>query len=143
MCSIYSYKQNTISFRVRHWTVGRNCPKKIKLFTGNRIVLSPLGDDNPTSSNKTPNSSSSTPKTLPKLGNSSKREDIWQVMKKDLLWTEARDVWYLYLDPVWADFHGTPATGSRPVPLVDAFPITLWLYKQPEVRTKKRDRVFK
>ncbi len=38
----------------------------------------------------------------------------------------------MYLDPVWADFHGTPSSGKRPVPLVDAFPLTLWLYKQPD-----------
>lgn len=63
---------------------------------------------------------------------SNRRDDIWRVMKKDLLWTEAKDVWYLYLDPVWADFHGTPSSGGRPVPLVDAFPVTLWLYKKPD-----------
>lgn len=59
-------------------------------------------------------------------------QDLWPVMKKELLWTEAKDVWYLHLDPLWADFHGTPATGTRPVPFLDAFPVSLWLYKQEE-----------
>ena len=36
------------------------------------------------------------------------------------------------LDPVWAEFHGTPSAGSRPIPLIDAFPLSLWIYKQPE-----------
>ena len=57
---------------------------------------------------------------------------LWPVMEKKLLWTESRDVWHVSLDPLWADFHGTPATDSRPIPLVDAFPFTMWLYKQPE-----------
>ena len=60
------------------------------------------------------------------------RHEIWRMMKKDLLWTEAKDVWYLFLDPVWADFHGTPSADNRPVPLVDAFPVCLWLYKEPD-----------
>ncbi len=58
--------------------------------------------------------------------------DVWRQMRKDLLWTEAKDVWYLFLDPVWADFHGTPSADNRPVPLVDAFPLNLWLYKEPD-----------
>eukprot|EP00095_Tigriopus_kingsejongensis_P003689 maker-scaffold11_size778918-snap-gene-6.50 protein:Tk03689 transcript:maker-scaffold11_size778918-snap-gene-6.50-mRNA-1 annotation:"uhrf1-binding protein 1-like protein" len=68
---------------------------------------------------------------------STRRDDIWKIMKKDLLWNEAKDVWYLYLDPVWADFHGTPSSGGRPVPLVDAFPVTIWLYKRPEGESGK------
>ena len=39
---------------------------------------------------------------------------------------------YVHLDPLWADFQGTPSTGSRPIPFVDALPASLWLYKQPE-----------
>lgn len=42
------------------------------------------------------------------------------------LWTEARDVWSVSLEPVWAEFVGAPAC-PRPVPLLDAFPLTLWL----------------
>ena len=59
-------------------------------------------------------------------------------MRKDLLWTESKDVWYVHLDPLWADFHGTPAAaGSRPIPFVDAFPASLWLYKQEENETEQ------
>ena len=57
-------------------------------------------------------------------------QDMWPFMKKDLLWTEAKDVWYVHLDPLWADFHATPSTGARPIPFIDAFPVSLWLYKQ-------------
>ena len=53
-------------------------------------------------------------------------------LQKDLLWVESKDVWAMRLDPVWAEFHGTPSAGSRPIPLVDAFPVSLWIYKQPE-----------
>lgn len=94
-----------------------------------------------------------------KLTDSPARQDVWKMMKKTLFWTDAKDVWYdfsvifsemchsqrvmevlssflyrrfVHLDPVWADFHGTPSSGSRPVPLVDAFPVTLWLYKEPD-----------
>ena len=50
-------------------------------------------------------------------------------MKKDLLWTESKDVWFVNVDPFWADFEGTPATDGRSVPFVDAFPLTMWMYK--------------
>ena len=56
-------------------------------------------------------------------------------MKKDLLWTDSRDIWYVHLDPLWGDFHGTPSTKNRPIPFIDAFPVTLWLYKQEETLT--------
>ena len=56
-------------------------------------------------------------------------------MKKDLLWTDSRDIWYVHLDPLWGDFHGTPSTKNRPIPFIDAFPVTLWLYKQEETFT--------
>jgi hypothetical protein len=61
------------------------------------------------------------------------KDTFGRFKEKDLLWLESKDVWCVHLDPVWAEFHGTPSVGgSRPVPLVDAFPITLWLYKRPE-----------
>ena len=31
-----------------------------------------------------------------------------------------------------SDFHGTPSTKNRPIPFIDAFPLTLWLYKQED-----------
>ena len=36
-----------------------------------------------------------------------KYQEFWPVMRKDLLWTEAKDVWYVNLDPLWADFQVT------------------------------------
>ena len=29
-------------------------------------------------------------------------QNLWPVMKKDLLWTEAKDIWYVHVDPLWA-----------------------------------------
>ena len=62
-----------------------------------------------------------------------KYQEFWPVMRKDLLWTEAKDIWYVNADPLWADFQGTPATAGRPIPFIDAFPVTLWLYKQEDL----------
>ena len=60
-------------------------------------------------------------------------QEFWPVMRKDLLWTEAKDIWYVNADPLWADFQGTPATAGRPIPFIDAFPVSLWLYKQEDL----------
>lgn len=50
-------------------------------------------------------------------------------LSRELLWTEAKDVWCCHLEPVWGDFFGARAVGqSRPVPFLDAFPVTLWLH---------------
>lgn len=46
-----------------------------------------------------------------------------------MLWVEAKDVWSINLDPVWADFYGARATGlNKPVPFLDAVPISIWLH---------------
>jgi len=37
--------------------------------------------------------------------NCSSFTEIARDLTKDFLWTEPRDVWYIHLDPVWADFH--------------------------------------
>lgn len=50
-------------------------------------------------------------------------------MHRELLWTEAKDVWCCNLEPVWGDFLGARAVGqNRPIPFLDAFPLTLWCY---------------
>lgn len=50
-------------------------------------------------------------------------------MNRELLWTEAKDVWCCNLEPVWGDFFGARAVGqNRPVPFLDAFPLTLWCH---------------
>ena len=41
--------------------------------------------------------------------------------RRDLLWTEARDVWHCAVDSVWAEFH-LPGL-HRPLPLLDAAPL--------------------
>ena len=46
-----------------------------------------------------------------------------------LLWEEPRDVLFLHMDPFWADFYGTSAVRHRPVPLIDAIPMSLWVYQ--------------
>ncbi|CAG5077279.1 Similar to Uhrf1bp1l: UHRF1-binding protein 1-like (Mus musculus) [Cotesia congregata] len=56
-------------------------------------------------------------------------EDIIGKLHKKLLWLECKDIWCLNLEPVWADFYGVRAVGmNRPVPLLDAFPVTVWLH---------------
>lgn len=48
---------------------------------------------------------------------------------KDFLWTEAKDMWCINLDPVWGDFFGARAVGSnKPVPFLDAVPVTVWVH---------------
>lgn len=50
-------------------------------------------------------------------------------LSRDFLWTEAKDVWCCNLEPVWGDFLGARAVGqNRPVPFLDAFPLTLWIH---------------
>ena len=93
------------------------------------LYFSILGGDNRTTK---PSTSTTNTKNMADANNQQKYQELWPVMKKDLLWTEAKDVWYVHVDPLWADFHGTPATGNRPIPFIDAFPATLWLYKQEE-----------
>jgi hypothetical protein len=55
--------------------------------------------------------------------------ELERLLSRELLWMEAKDVWCLNLEPVWVDFYGASAVGSnRPVPFLDAFPLTLWIY---------------
>lgn len=49
-------------------------------------------------------------------------------MNREFLWVEAKDVWCINLDPVWGDFHGIRAAGPKPVPFLDAVPITIWVH---------------
>ncbi|XP_064088502.1 bridge-like lipid transfer protein family member 3B isoform X3 [Macrobrachium nipponense] len=64
-------------------------------------------------------------------------------MKRDALWTQARDVLFVYCDPLWVEFLGVPAVRNRPVPFVDAFPLSLWVYIKPKsslsVTTEKQN----
>lgn len=50
-------------------------------------------------------------------------------LSKELLWTESKDIWCISLEPIWADFYGAHSVGvQRAVPLLDAFPVTLWCH---------------
>lgn len=60
-----------------------------------------------------------------------------------MLWTEAKDVWCVNLDPVWGEFFGARAVGvNKSVPFLDAVPITLWLHTQldPNSTVKSNNR---
>lgn len=56
---------------------------------------------------------------------------------KDLLWTDARDVWHVAVASVWAEF---TIPQSRPVPLLDATPLSAWIYVKPEPKPEARER---
>ena len=45
-----------------------------------------------------------------------------------------RDVWYILVDSLWADF-SVPRSPNRPVPLVDAVPLAVWMYAKPKGET--------
>lgn len=51
--------------------------------------------------------------------------------QRQLLWTEAKDVWSISLDPLWIDFYGARSVGNRPVPFLDAVPVTIWVHEGP------------
>ncbi|CAG9767009.1 unnamed protein product [Ceutorhynchus assimilis] len=49
-------------------------------------------------------------------------------LTRDLFWTEAKDVWCIFLDPVYGDFLGAQSDINKPIPFLDAVPITVWLH---------------
>ncbi|XP_022906277.1 bridge-like lipid transfer protein family member 3B isoform X2 [Onthophagus taurus] len=50
-------------------------------------------------------------------------------LSREFLWLEAKDVWCVTLDPVWAEFTGARAVGlTKPIPLLDALPVTIWVH---------------
>ncbi|XP_065226318.1 bridge-like lipid transfer protein family member 3B isoform X2 [Planococcus citri] len=68
-------------------------------------------------------------------------EDIAKALFQELLWIEAKDVWCIHLESVWGDFYGVRATGNRPVPFLDAFPLTIWLYADPTLSDKSEEKI--
>ncbi|XP_046394074.1 UHRF1-binding protein 1 isoform X3 [Ischnura elegans] len=56
-------------------------------------------------------------------------------VSREMLWIEAKDVWYITCEPVWAEFHGASAVGGKTVPLFDAFPLRVWAYLRPPTET--------
>lgn len=66
-------------------------------------------------------------RTSPELSSSSVNELI-RGLSRELLWIEAKDVWFIQLEPVWGEFTGARASPGRPIPFLDAFPLTIWVY---------------
>jgi hypothetical protein len=68
-------------------------------------------------------------RNVPNQLNVSSLETLVEQLSRELLWTEAKDVWCVSLDPVWGDFLGARAVGTaKPVPFLDAVPVTVWLH---------------
>ncbi|XP_015124698.1 UHRF1-binding protein 1-like [Diachasma alloeum] len=75
-------------------------------------------------------------RSYPPNFNASTIDDLTKQLTKKLLWIDSKDMWCCSLEPVWADFFGARAVGSnRPVPFLDAFPVTIWLHLSPPSST--------
>ncbi|XP_013141075.1 PREDICTED: UHRF1-binding protein 1-like [Papilio polytes] len=46
----------------------------------------------------------------------------------ELVWRESRAVWCARVEPLWAELCGARATNYKPAPLLDATPLTAWVY---------------
>ncbi|XP_037087713.1 uncharacterized protein LOC119108236 [Pollicipes pollicipes] len=55
-----------------------------------------------------------------------------------LLWEEPRDVVFIHMDPFWGDFFGTSAVRHRPVPFIDAIPVSMWVYQNRNKGQRQR-----
>ncbi|KAL1129939.1 hypothetical protein AAG570_012883 [Ranatra chinensis] len=56
-------------------------------------------------------------------------DELISKLSKTLLWTEARDVWCINLEPLWGEFYGARGVAhNRPVPFLDAFPLKIWVH---------------
>lgn len=64
---------------------------------------------------------------LPSQLDSSSIEALLSQINREFLWTEAKDVWCISLDPVWSEFTGA-RTSHKPVPFLDAVPVTIWAH---------------
>ncbi|KAK7794549.1 hypothetical protein R5R35_009669 [Gryllus longicercus] len=68
--------------------------------------------------------------------------EMEQKLSRELLWTESKDMWCICLEPVWAEFYGTPAVGgNKPVSFLDAVPLTLWVHLKFSEPVEKDDKV--
>ncbi|XP_072376118.1 bridge-like lipid transfer protein family member 3B, partial [Diabrotica undecimpunctata] len=68
-------------------------------------------------------------RNMPSQIDSSISDDWMANFSREMLWTDAKDVWCISLDPVWADFNGARAIGiAKSVPFLDALPVTIWLH---------------
>lgn len=72
-------------------------------------------------------------RSVPDNFSSNSVNEMVRQLKRELLWMEAKDVWCCNFEPVWGDFFGARAVGqNRPVPFLDAFPLTLWIHMKTE-----------
>nr|XP_032522842.1 UHRF1-binding protein 1-like isoform X1 [Danaus plexippus plexippus] len=56
--------------------------------------------------------------------------DRGTAISPELLWRENRSIWCARVEPLWADFCGARATNYKPSPLLDATPLTAWIYQE-------------
>lgn len=45
------------------------------------------------------------------------------------------------MESIWGDFYGVRATGNRPVPFLDAFPLTIWMHTDPTLNLDSTDKI--
>ncbi|XP_076255690.1 bridge-like lipid transfer protein family member 3B isoform X1 [Rhynchophorus ferrugineus] len=67
-------------------------------------------------------------------------ENLQKQLSRELLWTEAKDVWCIYLDPVYGDFLGAHSDINKPVPFLDAVPVTIWMHSNLDPNTTIKDK---
>ena len=60
-------------------------------------------------------------------------------LQRESLWEESRDILFMHCEPVWIDFAGVPSSRGRPVPFVDAFPLSMWVHLQPRAKSKRKE----
>ncbi|XP_044747939.1 UHRF1-binding protein 1 [Coccinella septempunctata] len=78
-------------------------------------------------------------RNVPEELDTSSLNALMNQLHRELLWTEAKDVWCINLDPVWGEFLGARAVGiSKPVPFLDAVPVTIWLHSQMDPNSTLR-----
>ena len=54
----------------------------------------------------------------------------------------SRDVWSVQAEQLWLEFLGAPANRNRPVPFVEALPVTLWLNLTPRpIEREKKEQM--
>ncbi|XP_015598696.1 UHRF1-binding protein 1-like isoform X2 [Cephus cinctus] len=76
-------------------------------------------------------------RSLPPNFSSNSINEMIRQLSRELLWIEAKDVWCCNFEPVWGDFFGARAVGqNRPVPFLDAFPLTLWVHMKTSASPK-------
>jgi hypothetical protein len=56
-------------------------------------------------------------------------ENIYRKINKEQSSQKPNDVWSCVVDQIWLEFLDVPATPHRPQPLLEAVPLTLWLFQ--------------